>query len=167
MSNVCQCCGAQMNTTRCDYCGFVEIIDMDGSGTELVNSMAASHKQNIVAAITELSVVSYSYRWNEAKSRLEMDKKEEIKLADGVECYPGLKWTSQNFGQMSAGQEITLELTYKFKGRKKKLSCTIPTVQCEDFWKLGMVIDQNLKLKLFLGTEKTQTQSAALELELK
>ena len=106
MSNVCQCCGAQMNTTRCDYCGFVEIIDMDGSGTELVNSMAASHKQNIVAAITELSVVSYSYRWNEAKSRLEMDKKEEIKLADGVECYPGLKWTSQDFGQMSAGQEM-------------------------------------------------------------
>lgn len=167
MSNVCQCCGTKMNTSKCNYCGFVEIIDMDGSGTELVQSMAANHKKNIVGAITDLCVVSYSYKWNEAKSRLEMDKKEELKLADGVDCYPGMKWTSQAFGQLPAGKDITLEISYKFRGAKKKLSCTIPTVQCDDFWKVGMVIDQSLKLKIFLGTEKNHTESSAFDLELK
>lgn len=166
MRNVCQCCGGEMQGNRCPYCGFVEIIDLDSSGTKFVKSMAASHKEQLVAAITDLSIISYRYKWNPAKSRLEMSKKEELKLADGAECYPSMRWTSQNFGQMPAGKDITLDISYKFKGKKKQLSCTLPTVQCNDFWKVGMVIDQALKLRVFVGTEAKNTQSPALDLEL-
>lgn len=167
MSSACQCCGAQMNGSKCGYCGFVEIIDMDGSGTELVRSLAAAHRKKLAAALTDLSVVSYRYAWNEAKSCLEMDRKEELKIADGADCCPNVKWSSRDFGQLPAGEEITLDISYRFKGVKKQRSCTIPTVRCSDFWKIGMVIDRNLKLKIFLGTEKKYSESAALELELK
>lgn len=167
MSNICQCCGTKMNASKCDYCGFVEIIDMDGSGTELVQSMAANHKKNIASVITDISVVSYSYKWNEANSRLEMDKKEELKIADGTDCYSKIKWGNQVFGQLPVGKNITLNISYKFKGNKKPLSCSIPTVQCDDFWRVGVVIDKTLRLKVFLGTERNHTESAALDLELK
>lgn len=166
MRNVCQCCGGELQSNRCSYCGFVEIIDLDSSGTEFVKNMAASHKKKLVAAITDLSVISYRYKWNPAKSRLEMSKKEQLKLVDGVECYPGMRWTTQDFGQMPAGKDITLDISYKFNGKIKQLSCTLSTVQCDDFWKIGMVIDQSLKLRVFLGTEKKHTQSPALDLEL-
>ena len=167
MSNICQCCGTKMNTSKCDYCGFVEIIDMDGSGTELVQSMATNYKKNSASVITNISVVSYSYKWNEANSRLEMDKKEELKIADGADCYSNIKWCSQDFGQLPAGKDIMLNITYKFRGKKKQLSCTIPTVQCDGFWRVGVVIDKTLRLKVFLGTERNHTESAALNMELK
>lgn len=166
MGKTCQCCGAELTGSRCGYCGFVEIIDMDGTGSEVVRSMAAVHKKNLAAAITDISIVSYSYRWNDAKSRLELDKKEELKLADGADCYPGLLWSTQDFGQMAAGKDLSLDLSYRVRGAEKHLSCTIPTVQCDDFWKLGLLIDQNLKLQLLLGTEKKHAQTEPMPLEL-
>ena len=167
MSNVCQCCGTKMNTSKCDYCGFVEIIDMDGSGTELVQSLAATHKRNILGAITDICVLSYIYKWNEAKSRLEMVKKEELKLADGTDCYQRIRRSHYSFGQIPAGQDMSIELHYKYGGEKKSLICTVPTVQCDDFWKLGVQIDEQLRLKLYLGTTEKYTESMQMPLSLK
>lgn len=166
MSSACQCCGTQMKGSKCGYCGFVEIIDMDGSGTELVQNMAAAHKKRLIAALTDLAVVSYRYTWNEAKSCLEMDRKEELKIADGADCCPNVKWSSQDFGQLPAGKDITLDISYRFKGVKKQCTCVVPTVQCDDFWKVGMVIDRNLKLRILLGTESKHAKSAAFDLDL-
>lgn len=111
--------------------------------------------------------MTYAYKWNEMKSRLELDKKSEQRLANGIECYPVIKWTNNIFGQLPVGKDIALKLSYKFKGVKRQISCAVPTVQCEDFWKLGIIIDQSLKLKVFLGTERNYAESAPLNLELK
>lgn len=166
MKKICQCCGAELTGSRCAYCGFVEIIDMDGTGNEVVQNMAAVHKKNLVAAITDISIVSYSYKWNEAKSRLELDKKETLKLADGNDCYPGMLWTAQSFGQLAAGKDLTLDISYRFRGVQKQVSCTVPTVQSDDFWQVGLLIDQNLKLKVFLGTKKKNAEAEPVALEL-
>ncbi len=166
MSNVCQCCGRPIRGSRCGYCGFVEIIDMDGSGAELVRNMAEKHRKNIIAALTDLSIISYTYQWNAERSRLEMHSQEELSLAAGADCYPHTKWTGQAFAQMPATQDITLELSYKYKNNKKRITCTIPTVRCDDFWKIGFAIDRSLKLTVLLGTQKNHTQSAPMDLEL-
>ena len=166
MSKTCQCCGAAITGSKCGYCGFVEIIDMDGSGREVVEKMAGVRRKNLAGTVTDLSVVSYRYKWNEEKSRLELDKKEILRLADGRDCYPGLLWTDYSFGQLAAGKELTLEIAYKVRGVQKQVSCKVTPVQSEDFWKIGLLIGQDLKLKLFLGTKQSYAEAEPVALEL-
>lgn len=167
MSRKCLCCSKPLARQTCEYCGFVDVEVLTADAESFLAEEIQHYARSIVSSITDISVISFVYKWNEAKSRLEMDKKEELKIADGVECYQKIKWTSQNFGQLPVGKNITLDVSYMFRGARKQISCTIPTVQCNGFWKVGVAIDSALRLKVFLGAENNHTESAAIDLELK
>lgn len=166
MGNICQSCGAEMIGSKCGYCGFREIIDMDESGTDLLRTMVESHKKKLAESITDISVVTYAYRWNQEKYGLEQVKKEMTRLADGKDCYPNVHWTAQPFGQVNAGQNLKIELSYKVCGKQKQLICEIPAAVCNDFWKIGLLIDETLHLQVYLGTRENSTASSPLALEL-
>lgn len=167
MQKKCQCCGAEITGSRCDYCGFREIIDMDESGTELLHALVSSHKKRLIDGITDISVVTYLYEWDAKKTALEKKNKEVLKLADGTDCYRNIYWAKQDFGQMVSVKKIELELSYRFNGNEKQLTVSLPSVTCDDFWKLGLVIDEALKLQVFLGTKKNHVKSELLALDLK
>lgn len=167
MQKKCQCCGAELNGSKCAYCGFREIIDMDESGTELLRTIVSSHKKRVIEGITDISVVSYLYEWNAKRAALEKKKREVIKLADGTDCYLNDYWAKQDFGQMPAEKVIRLEISYYVNGNEKQLTVTLPSVSCDDFWKLGLHIDETLRLQIFLGTKKNHTSSEWLALDLK
>lgn len=167
MQKKCQCCGVETARSKCDYCGFREIIDMDESGTELLQTLVRNHQQRLVEGITDISVVSYLYGWNQKKSALEKKKKEVVKLADGKECYRNTHWSEHNFGQLASAKEIQLELSYQVNGKEKTLTANLPAVICDDFWKLGLTIDETLHLQIFLGTQKNYSSTEWIPLDLK
>lgn len=167
MQKKCQCCGADMNGSKCGYCGFREIIDMDESGTELLHTLVSNHKNRVIEGITDISVVSHLYGWNAKKAALEKKKKETLKLADGTDCYRNLYWAGQDFGQLASLKEIQLEISYRVNGNEKQLTVTLPSPSCDDFWKLGLTVDESLHLQILLGTEKSHTSSQWLSLDLK
>lgn len=167
MQKKCQCCGADMNGSKCSYCGFREIIDMDESGTELLHTLVSNHKKRVIEGITDISVVSYLYGWNVKRAALENKKKEVLKLADGTDCYRNIYWAKQDFGQMPTEKVIRLEISYFVNGSEKQLTVTLPSVSCDDFWKLGFQIDETLHFQVFLGTKKNHVSSEWLALDLK
>lgn len=166
MQKKCQCCGADMSGSRCGYCGFREIIDMDESGTELLRSLVSAHKKRLLKGITDISVVSYQYAWNAGKSALEQKAREQIKLADGEDCYGKVYWAKQEFGQLPSAKEVRFALSYRINGAERTMEVALPSVICDDFWKLGLIIDESLKLQVFLGTGKHHTVSEILALNL-
>ena len=167
MQKKCQCCGTDVSGSKCAYCGFREIIDMDESGTELLHTLVSNHKERLIEGITDISVVSYLYGWNQKKSALEKKQKEVVKLADGKDCYRNIHWAAQNFGQLASAKEIQLEFSYRVNGNEKTLTATLPAVICDDFWKIGLTIDEALHLQIFLGTQRNYSKTEQIPLDLK
>lgn len=151
--------------SRCGYCGFREIIDMDDSSTELISNLAEAHREKLSGSLTDISVMVYEYSWDQTALGLEKQRKVLRKLVDGKAGYPQMVWGDIKLGQQEPGQPIPLQLSYQVNGRTKELQTSVTPVQCRDFWKLGVQIDRTLHLKVFLGTEEQYAVSERIPLE--
>ena len=168
MSRTCLCCRKPLTRQTCDYCGFVDVEVLSEDAETFLAQEIREYAESLASDITEISVNSAVYEWKEETSRLEMtSRKIETKIADGAECFAVRKWGGQDYGQQLSGKRIKLELSYRYMGKKKQLTCTVPTARCDDFWRVGVKIDNQLQLKVYLGSEKKYTESEALDLELR
>jgi len=166
----CLCCGTVTEgRSFCPYCGFVQVVSMDSAGEQYNDAIRKEHRNEVVSLLKNFSISSYYYRWNEATSQLELDKSETVKLADGKDCDNRIFWSSQTFGQNRPenGQPMKLTLNYTFDSNRRQVTCQIKPVQCDDFWKIGVMIDQNLRLVVCLGNEKNCAKSVPMDLNLK
>ncbi len=169
MEHRCQCCGTVNTRSKCSYCGFTEIIDMDRDGTSTVTHLAAVHKHFLRKRIRDISVVTYPYQWNPETSSLEAKKEELVWLADGKDCL-GTHWTEATFGQLTPGKEITLKFSYKLEGgSKQNYTCEakITPVACDDFWKIALWIGPNLRMHVDLGAPTRYASAEWIPLDLK
>ena len=166
MQNRCHCCVADMTNQTCSYCGFFEPVALDESGEQFIKSQAALHRAKVIASITDIAVISHKYTWKESASGFEKIKTEQIKIADGRECDNRIVWTRQEFGQLPDEKPLQLSLSYRTNGIEKQLVCELPRARCDDFWKVGVQIGHDLRLKVFLGREKQHTESKSLALSL-
>lgn len=160
----CPICGRELSGDTCDYCGF----RVAGVQSALVNALAQAHRQKLLETVTDISVVNYEYTWNQELSRLMVSDVSERKLADGKQCSPGVFWTEPLFAQLDPDDYPAVEmlLHYCVNGQKKSLKLNIPTIQCDDFWRMGLLIDGSLRLCVFLGSPAKFTVSEPIELEL-
>lgn len=165
MDKVCQCCGMERTGSRCGYCGFREVIDIDGSSTELINSLAEVHRAKLAESITDISVMVYEYSWNQTSLGLEQQRIISRRLTDGKNCYPQMVWGKVKLGQQEPGQQFPLQLSYRINGTTKELQIPMTPVRCKDFWKLGIQIDRTLHLRIFLGTEDRYAISEPVPIE--
>lgn len=164
----CICCGtATEGRSFCPYCGFVQVVSMDTEGDKYNEKIKKEHRQEVIDALKNFSVVSYRYKWNAGASRLDLDTEERVKIADGKECDGNVRWAKETFGQsLAEDKPIKLTIHYTCDGKKKQVTCSLKPVQCNDFWKLGVMIDQNLRLVVCLGTEQNHVKSSPMNLAL-
>lgn len=158
----CQCCGQTVSGTHCGYCGFDEVIGLGDSGAQSVSTLIRDHRQKLLNSVKALSVTAYELEWKD--SRPVYQKKEQT-IAKGIECYPDGMWSQKTFGQFCSGEDLSLKLSCRIGGKKKQLSCKIPSKPSGDFWRIGLRIDDSLRLKVFLGTPESHTQSQWIPLK--
>lgn len=164
----CPCCGRPAEDAYCGFCG----LHMDRlrrtPDPDQAARMAADHREAFLAGLKDISVILYRYRWNPAASRLELRNAEGLRLADGQDCHPGVFWSEPLFGQLDPDDypQLELKLSYFWRGRKKTAALTVPTLRTGSFWQLGLLVDDRLRLRVFLGDPTAFTVSEPLELEL-
>lgn len=158
----CPCCGGLVSGTNCSYCGFAAVKAPAWQYQE------ATHRHNIVAALTDFSIVAYRYAWVPQRSRLELQEEEILSLGDARDFYGNIVWADKEFGQLRNGRgtELSFDITYHYKNQKKVLTCKIPTVKSDKFWHLGISLDKSLHLKIYLGAGKNFIESAPVALDL-
>lgn len=165
----CPCCGRYADGDYCGFCGFHVAGILGIRSADRVETIAAAHRERFLSALTDIAVVNYHYRWNAETSRLEMHHADERILADGKACHPGIFWSDPLFGQLDTDDFPTLDLmlSYRWNGARKTLRVTVPTVRTHNFWQVGLLIDDQLRLRVFLGdpTEFTTSEPVALDLD--
>lgn len=162
MVRICECCGSIVTGDRCSYCGFASARGASQS------QAAAVHADTMIAALTNFSIIAYRYAWEPMRSRLELQAEEIVSLGNARDFYRSITWADQEFGQLrnGTGTELQLDITYHFRGKKKVISCTIPTVKSDRFWRFGISIDASIHLRLYLGAGKKFIETAPIALDL-
>ena len=165
----CPCCGRHVERDYCGFCGF-HVAGLKGiRSQERVDALAAAHREAFLKDLTDIAIVNYHYRWNGETSRLELSRADERRIADGTQCHPGIFWTEPLFGQLDTNDYPTLELmlSYRWLGKRRTCKVTVPTLRTDTFWRVGLLIDDSLSLRVFLGgpTEFTVSEPEILMLD--
>lgn len=166
---VCRCCGCEISSVKCIRCGLINAVILDEEGEKNAVNRAEEHKKRLISKIRSFAVWGYEYKWNDASNKLELQTKHEIPLAqEGIECFMKEWWSEPLFGQ-SISDDITerkVELLYKFDDVQKSITANIKTIFSDNLLSLGLYIDENFNLTVYLGSKKKHSQSAKYSLEL-
>ena len=167
MSEKCKVCLREIVGSKCKYCGFIAVESLDDYGDKLEFERAAQYKAELLKHITDFSINAYTYKWNSAKSKLD-EGRENVRIADKVKNFNEITWSQRAFGQSldEKQQERPITISYKFNGKKKELNVNLKTIKCNDFWKLGVMINPDLTASFYLGTGDNHTISGPFDLEL-
>ena len=145
---------------KCSYCGYENRAILN---VELDDSM--DFKNGVLSQVKDFSIMANQYKWNASKETFDSTPS-EISLPEdknnGKALMEGIVFTDPIIAQVGIGEEQELEICYSVNGKSKTVIAKITPKQSDDFWKLGMKIDENLKLHVYLG----ETESDSIPLEL-
>ena len=163
----CKCCGRFFSGESCLYCGFPAIEDDNPENQKHIKHLAKTHRAKIVAELTDFSICCFQEQCE--KEGRWVESPETLRIADGQDCVARIYWSNILFGQMSTEKmpTITLKLEYRYQGAKRTIQCKVPTIRTNYFWKVGIQIEPNLCLRVYLGNEGEYTRSEPITLRLK
>ena len=167
--HICWCCGRKFFGTNCPHCNFIAIRDSSPEHTALIRNLALKHRQQILEELTDFSVIGHRYQWDEKAGKLVCTGEERIRLADGVDCQ-NVFLSEPIFGQLpqKEGSLVPVSLSYRYQGVLRRAEVEIPAVRGNDFWQIGLCIDSDLSLLVFLGDPvHFHTAKARVELKLR
>jgi hypothetical protein len=139
------------------------VIIMDKEGENFALQEAGKFRDKLVARISAISVEVFNYAFMGGK--VADGGRNTIPLADGKDCFKKVFWHGQDFVQANQGK-WQMTIRYKVDGKDKSVSVDIATPKTEDFWKLGVMLDEHLRLNIFLGEEKQHTSVSGVVLSL-
>lgn len=168
MVEKCKACLRIIAGSECKYCGFICVESLDDYGDQLESERVAQYRAGLLEKITDFSINAYTYKWNPTTSKLDSGRA-CIKIAGAVKCFDEIVWSSESFGQNldEDHQERPVTISYKFDGKEKELNVKLKTIKCNDFWKLGVMINQDLTVSFSIGTVDNYVVSGPFDLELR
>ena len=170
MSGVkCNCCGTEIKSGNiCKNCDF-ERVNVLGGSDDINEKNAEEYRQELLKSITDISVVKMVYGVKDDK--FVETGKASLKIADGVACYGKVAWAGAEICKNQPGDNIeglSLSVSYKFKGAEKSVTVSDFKRPAADnnFWDIGVKIDNKLNLSVFLGNSTNSTESSKAKLKL-
>jgi hypothetical protein len=140
----------------------LEIIPTDDNGENFVHRKAGEFRDKAVSQINAISAEVFTYT---VKNNEFVDTgKKTIRIADGAECFKRLVWAKENFAQAPEQGKRPMTIRYTFDGKPKSVSFDIATPKTGDYWKIGIMLDDHLKLNVYLDEEKACAKALKLSL---
>jgi hypothetical protein len=139
------------------------VIPIDKDGENVAIQKAGEFRDKLVARISAISVEVFNYAFKDGK--VADSGRNTIPLADGKDCFKKEFWHRQDFVQASQGKK-QMTIRYRVDGKDKSVSVDIDTPKIEDFWKLGVKLDECLRLNIFVGEEKQHASANGVALLL-
>lgn len=179
----CNCCGRKIDGQMCDYCGFINtntaFLDFESAANELNsrgkqgNKDVDEHRKTLLSKIRHLNVTANAYKYDSDKE--EFVQSDSLNLFDdnktGIHYFGKTVWSKEWIANPSAldlvGKKQTIPFSYTFSGITHNGEFVIESKDAEGVeCHLGLMIDDNLNLNLFLGNHNEILAQDVVELEL-
>lgn len=167
---ICRCCGyslrsEELKCPRC-RCQYVNALDEKAEQRE-VRRCQNMRTNIIIPKIKEISVNAYEYQMCDSGKKMESKGRKKIILADGSKCCNGIYWAPMTFGQWLYSEKLQkLDISYKYDGVERVIHAKIKPVKCDDYWRVGLHIDDKLMLWIYVGNEKKNSKAGPYEINL-
>jgi hypothetical protein len=140
------------------------IIIMDDDGKKVALQGAGNFRDKLVSRISAISAEVFTYT---VKNKEFVDNGEKtIRIADGAGCFKRLVWAGEDFAQVPDQGKRRMTIRYTFDGKPKSVPFDIATPKTGDYWKIGVMLDDHLRLNVYLGGEKQNTKVKDINLSL-
>jgi hypothetical protein len=137
---------------------------MDENGRNFALQEAEKFRDKAVSRISAISAEVFTYT---VKNNEFVDNgKKTIRIADGAECFKRHVWAGENFVQAPDQGKRPLTIRYTFDGKPQSVSFDIATPKTGDYWKIGAVLDEHLRLNIVVGGENQNTIVKDINLSL-
>ena len=166
--NKCRVCGEAIEKyNTCAYCGYANrpVLTLDAEDID-------GYRETILKNLTDFRITTYSYKYDSDKNELGAPKKTSYSVAKtGSDCFGKLTWTQGNNWIAHPQEDVSegeVEITYKYRNQSKKLTFPIKLKATEGIWYVGLKIESNLHLSVFVGVDEKnlagEVRNLALEL---
>lgn len=167
-TTTCKVCKTEIKSGICPYCGFENIVILGASNDSKMGEYVNSYKGNLINNIKNISVKTYTYDWNSTNTDIEEKSIGKYRLCDGTDCFGKIYKCPERFAQNPAEtvEERTMYISYELKGVEKTVPITLKPVKCPDHWELGLKIDENLRLSVYVGVDGNCAEKNGVSLQL-
>ncbi len=152
---------------RCDYCGLHVIHDL-GDEKRIIEKQADDHRMKILSRIKAFGVKAYQYEIKED----DLDKKEHYitVLPVGENFEDEVTWSNQfgNAVKFDLGcAEVDLQLYIETMNNERiSFSATLEPPRIDGHWYLGLKLNKNLNLEIYLGNKDNHTKVDDLKIPI-
>ncbi len=167
MADKCIVCSRDVTGSKCSYCGFTSVETLDEYGDKIEAERANQYRKDVLNNITDFHILAHTYRWDSSSAKVESGRI-KVDIADGSDCFNRIAWSKSTFGQNLDDTNALRELTvsYLVGGKKKDIKIKIKPIKCDDYWKFGVKINNDLTVSFYLGTEKNNSVAGPYDLDL-
>lgn len=163
----CKVCGTEIKSGVCPYCGFENIVILGATDDSKMDEYANSYKSKVINIIKNISVKTYKYEWNSSKSDVVLLEEGKTKICDGKDCFEKVFLCNEKFKQNPAeNEERELTLSYEFNGKEKSLVVIIKPEKSPGHWELGVKIDDDLRLGVYIGYNGKYVEKTGIKIDL-
>ena len=159
----------------CSYCGFANFDTLDDSVDSGVDQLVKEYRRGndyrkkLLSHVKAFSVKAYRSRWNDGRKAYDAPAAVELfdKSLSGNDLYKKTVISPVEVSQLGAGRQTSLEIGYTFAGTAKRADARITPPQGQKPWRVGMEIDKDLRLTVFVGdipADQTKSDPIALDL---
>ena len=153
----CKCCGRPLkDKIKCKYCGLTDVVPLDESGSESVNTMINNHRQNLVSEIKNIKIKAKSYTISaENKTTTVMDLDYSDKF-DATECYKKMHIIDTKYfiPDPENAKDGTIEFVCEVYGKNKKFNIkNIDFPKDKKIVNVAFLVNEHLNFEIYLGND--------------
>ena len=168
MSDGCLVCGRDISGCEyCSYCGHMVVRDTDGSG--YAQEDADTYKKNLLSNLTRFGIDIYQYNIISQGSipQLVADGTKRANLGDAEKCYQNIVWLDSK-GSLakhdSSASGCDVVVHYRNGKKQRQVKLAVPLIKTNDFWNFGIMIDERLSLRAYIGSAEEHSESEPVDL---
>ena len=164
----CEVCKGKFikESRKCSNCGYLnsDILDFEEKH-KIIND----YKQKLIDQLNSFNVIIKHNKWN--KKTEKFDAQEEKLFSNDLtysELFNKIVWSDKEkaLAHIDTSEKLKVKVYYNFGENQKNISIEFEPIKLDDFWQLGLKIDDNFNLIGFLGNADNNNESNYVKLKM-
>lgn len=156
----CVVCGKNFSGESCPACQF-PVVHFPGNPEEGMAAVKPQIEAYRAVFLSFVSVGVMTYTWKDQDGKLALQEKKELSFGGGNELYKNVRWLSQKFARVPEVESLKVDVVVHNKENVTRRVMQVPNLLDAQLQEVGIGINEDMSLQLYLRNENGVTKSEA------
>lgn len=158
MTKTCPVCHFQFEGGECPVCQFPDLA-FPGDPEEGLRRMKPQIDAYRESFLSRVKIGIVSYYWKDRDGSLVLDHEQIEEFGTAKQLSEGPIWLSQPFARLPDDRQLQLALSVELDGKVRKLAAALPNLLEPELQKVGVELDDDLRLRVLLRNRTSRSAS--------